>query len=369
MLAAADEGDAGGYGREGGQKLERGEDQRPSLPEHRERRVLREGRSSRQRLPRTFLRAEEVAGADELRAVPQDRHQHEKHGDQCPRAWVAAPQVERVEAEERPRLRPDERCGEDQDERGAQGAVEVALDGDEHRRSDEKLRPSAPDALEEAVDEQHAAGGDEAGEDLCTWGKAGGDTERRRDGDDPRCAHDDEPECGRGAAEDRQDGRDGDRERLEGRPVRRAQVEVRGLASPDDPGPGVVRGGAREDDEGDRGDRQRCGHEDEERVRGSRPRDGMPLRRAALDGPGPSLSPVHSSILAAIASAGEPALRSCAGGETSGAGVDDPAVVQAAWDQRGRSRAFSRQPVASGASVCRCAYRTSTYMTSTALLP
>src|SRR5204863_56257 len=80
-----------------------------------------------QRLPRTFLRAEEVPRADELRPVPQDRHQHEKHGDQSPRAGVAAPQIERIEAEERPRLRPDERCGEDQDERGAEGAAEVAL--------------------------------------------------------------------------------------------------------------------------------------------------------------------------------------------------------------------------------------------------
>jgi len=204
------------------------------------------------RVARPALRAPRApaAAAEQLGREPQRGHRERDRSGDGPRARIGAPRPGRVGDQHKPGLRPHEGGQRAQDEGGAHPAGQRAADGAEHERDEQRLghpagglpRPHR-DLVEQQGEDERREGG--RGESRRTrpagrqpMGELGGEHDRQQ----PRRAHEHEPQIRSGLTGERQRRADEDRQRLPRRAARGVEAEVGQLAAPHEPGPRVVDG-------------------------------------------------------------------------------------------------------------------------------
>ena len=205
---------------------------------------LREGGLSRARDLGALRRAEEVAGAPELGRKPEHRHERQAGHGERPRAWVAAPEPDRIG--ERGRARP--RAG------GAtlRRAIRTPAAGGPSRwrstaRSsegdEESFRAPARDSAQEADRGEQAERRDRPGEPpAATAREARGKPEGEHDGEEAAGARETSQRAGAASPSGASTVVASTGKRLPRGAGGRVQVEAAHLAAPDEPRPGVVRG-------------------------------------------------------------------------------------------------------------------------------
>ena len=233
-------------------------EQRARALEDLEERRGRERRGVGVGVARTARGPQRLARAPPLREDPERDERGEARADDQAPARVLPREPEPVEPPERPHLGAQQRGGEAEQEGVEPAAVEVALDGPQADRDEDALRVAAREVADVLVGEHERAGRDDARHRAREpRGQPVGHRERQQ----PAGAGDHEPQVGRRrVAEQREGGREEDRQRLPGRAAHRVEVEVGHLAPPDDPGPRVVGRLARPQ-QGQRGQAEADEHE------------------------------------------------------------------------------------------------------------
>ena len=227
-------------------------------------------------------RAQRLAGSPPLGQEPEHRDEREQHCDELALLGVLPEQPRAVEAEERPRLGPQQRGSEHERERLPALAVEVALEREQHQRDQDALGVAEHRVAQEVGRQQQPGVRGDARRRArpAAAGDPARDPERHHDGQQPAGAGDHQPEVGSRVAERGEQRREEHGQRLPRRAGVGVQVEVDDLAAPLDPRPRVVARGRRvEQRQG--GQRERRGDRDREAVRRDRAaRVGGIARRA-----------------------------------------------------------------------------------------
>ena len=254
-------------GARGGQREHGPRDERGEVGEHLERGDVGVDGALRARGAARGVRgAERAARAQDVGAEPEQRDRREGEQEHAERLLPGSPQAQRVEAEEGPRLRPQQRCRDQQPECGPRTPVEVRHDRPHRCCHEEPLgvperRVEEPPAAQR--DREHGGGG--------RRGRCGRGTRARRDEavrerggagerEQPARARHDEPERRRGLPGSREHGRRDDRERLPRRSAGGVELEPRDVPPPADPRPRVERERPRQQ-QGQRGEGEAAGDE------------------------------------------------------------------------------------------------------------
>jgi hypothetical protein len=190
--------------------------------------------------------APRVARAPQLRPEPQRERADREPGDEPARRGIAPGDPHRVGADERPRRGAQERRAEAGPQGGARAGGQVQLDPEQQQRDEQALRVAdAGEPQEVGRQRERRRGDDPAGHPAA---QPPPEAEGEGDPRERARARDRDPEHRRGAGDEREERRQGDRQRLPRRAELRVEIEVQDLASPDEPGPRVVgRRGGREE--------------------------------------------------------------------------------------------------------------------------
>ena len=199
-------------------------------------------------------RVQRIAGSGPVEAEPQRGRQDDRHDRQHTQSRLAQPDVHAVGGEQDPRLGPDQAGDGDEHECVVAPAVQVAVERAERERDQRRLGRAQQRGAVQVGAQREAQNRDGARE---AAGQPGAEPIGQQQRGDRARAHRRHPHVRRGAAEHRQRREDEHGERLERRAGGGGEVQMRELAPPDGPRPGVVA--ERRGDEQRRGARERDG--------------------------------------------------------------------------------------------------------------
>jgi hypothetical protein len=203
-----------------------------------------------ERIARIGLRtpAARLSAREQVREQPERRHDERDGHRQRARARLGSPAPQPVERQEQEDLGARERRQRAEHERAARATGEARPGSAEHERDEQRLRHPTGDLarpVRHVVGEQHTG---QHGEGRARDPWRAREAHRQRQADlcradephEPGRPHEDEPQLRRRVASERQRRGQQHGQGLPRRAARRVELQVRELASPDEPRPGVV---------------------------------------------------------------------------------------------------------------------------------